>query len=110
MEEELLRKLLAHLEAAGVAAMDVWASGSGDSGDIGTPEFLSLEGCTMNLPGQLSGEIESVIDELYDTHGFDYYNDDGGSSHLSVNVLARKCEWNDYAMRSICESSSEYVL
>lgn len=97
-----LKELVDALEAAGVESLSVTASGSGDGGTIDEPEIEFEEGFEEE-PENLS----DLIDQVFDEKGFDYYNGNGGSITLAINVAERTCDWSAYVIEEVfCEDAS----
>ena len=100
-----LKELVDKLAAAGVHSATVYASGSGDEGMIETMQvFFEEDDPTKGQEpraAELAGDLEDLVDDVFAEHDFDYYNGDGGSLELHIDVAARTCQWEAYTMAPV---------
>jgi hypothetical protein len=96
-----LKELVDFLEKHKVASLDVLANGSGDEGQIEDPDY------EMVNEGDELPDVGDLIEAAFEEKGFDYYNNEGGSLHLNINVAERTCSWSAYQLREVeCEDAS----
>ena len=96
-----LKELVDKLAAAGVHSATVYASGSSDEGTIETMQvFFGEEDPTKGQEpraAELAGDLEDLVDDVFAEHDFNYYDGDGGSLYLHINVATRTCQWEAHA-------------
>jgi len=98
---EKLKELVDALESAGVRNAAVYASGSGDDGTIETMQVFFEEDNQELRAKEIAKALRDLVDDVFAEHDFDYYNGDGGSLELHIDVAARTCKWEAYTMTPV---------
>jgi len=105
-----LKALVDLLESVpAIHSLSVIAYGSGDEGTIEDFQLYTLEGgdldCT-STPLDVD-DITERISKVIEEKDFNYYDGQGGSLHLSIDVRTRKCTWEAFIVSEVaCEDSS----
>ena len=96
-----LKELVDKLAAAGVHSATVYASGSSDEGTIETMQVFFEEDNQELRAKEIAEALGDLVDDVFAEHDFDYYNGDGGSLELHIDVAARTCQWEAYTMAPV---------
>lgn len=93
MSKEQLTEIIERLKEIGAVKLHAEASGSGDEG------FIDCVTAFDGDEGELDedSELQSLVEDAFENHGYDYYNGDGGRVTLEIDLVAGKAKWTDEA-------------
>ena len=79
-------RLWGELEKYGLSTVEVRGSGSGDSGDVDDVIYDP----ELDIPKDITAELEGIADEAWSAHYGAYYDSDGGEATATFDVASRQ--------------------
>lgn len=90
---EFVKTLLTEMKSRGIKSIDWYFSGSGDEGtaDDGVPTMSVETESPTSETRQWVHDLndDNIIDEIINTTGVDWWNNDGGAGNLTIDAFTR---------------------